>query len=369
MRKILPLIVILICGLYMNDAKAETIYPCPAGCFCLNGGEYTVVSGNEMSYCTGNGYGYTARTLGSNEGNFFACNTEILNDINFPKQGPQHPNERYYKLSEFSEVYVSWGGAYGFLKNGEFLSLSNCSDGKMIDKVFRCPHTYPYSDEGAISLSECYKYTYTNGGSTTLKEYYKPNSTSTSSGNGNADVNYDIESMKTLVTNLQSLLSQATKAAQDLETALNKAKQSTTTTTSTNSGSSSSTNTNSNSSNNSNSTSSSSTTTTSTNSSSSTTTNKNDTGTKKSLTDILNKLTLNKSATVPVGRAAVYDDGRNRGLTPLTGTAHDTINNRQINSRAATVVSESVAGRNGRDASRNDTRTESRQIDSGRLAR
>ena len=370
--------------LIMDNALAEK---CPAGCFCLNGGEYTVVGHDEKSWCTGNGYGYTARTLGSNEANFFACSTEILNDINFPKQEPQKPNERYYKLSEFSEVYFSSLGAYGFLKNGEFLSLSNCSGGsKMMDKIFRCPHTYPNSDEGAKSLYECYKYTYPNGGSTTLKEYYKPNSTSTSSGNGNAAVNYDIESMKTLVTNLQSLLSQATKAAQDLESALNKKTSGSndiqsslnnwakandnsklltaemdasvmglfgTETTQSNSSTSSSSSTATNTTTN---------TSTSNGSSKTNTTQKElDTDTKKKLTDILNKFKI-KSATVPVERAAVYDAGRSYN-------AQESINNRQINNRAATVASESVGGRNARDASRGGVRAEARQSDSGRLAR
>ena len=80
--------------------------------------------------------------------------------------------------------------------------------------MFQCPYTYPNSDQGASSLSQCFKYDMSGN-----KIYYTSSSSNSNYGN------CDIEGVSALVTNLQNALDKANKAAAELQEALNKSNQ------------------------------------------------------------------------------------------------------------------------------------------------
>lgn len=152
---LLSLTILFPLGAYAQKEK------CPAGCFCLNDGEYEL-RGNyapgETGYCSSK----TAIQFPSNWGSELYCSdTEVINDNLTTSATPQLPI--YYYLSEFSEFYTAELGGYGLL-NGNFVYFNDCNlydnMGKIqkADSIFQCPYHFPHSAEGSKSLGDCFKY-------------------------------------------------------------------------------------------------------------------------------------------------------------------------------------------------------------------
>lgn len=151
---------------------------CPAGCFCLNGGQ---------------------TESGTPQPDYRTC--EKIH----PEQNPS------------TGMYKSSYGTYGF-EDGEFVYESGSQDytdnngvyhSEKYDKVFNCPKSHPESAGGSKALTDCYKYDEAGN-----KVYYG----STNYGNCN------IDGIRATVQNLSQALS---KAAQDLQDALDKPEQNT----------------------------------------------------------------------------------------------------------------------------------------------
>ena len=137
---------------------------CPAGCFCLNDGEYErrgFYALKEGPICSES----SATIFPSNYINQFYCEVvEIINDTKEGLPGISKPNvDTYYYLSEFSEFYTGSLGGYG-LKNGDFLYFNACKlhddagQLRKADSIFQCPYHFPHSAEGSKSLGDCFKY-------------------------------------------------------------------------------------------------------------------------------------------------------------------------------------------------------------------
>ena len=129
---------------------------CPAGCFCLNDGEYESMLGYEDELCNENHA--TLLTLDPNVGMFFCSDTEILGtNMSLSSFVSTH-----YYISDFSEFYKGIFGGYGF-KDKEFIYINSCRntsiDGESkYDYIFLCPYHFPHSAEGSKSLGDCFKY-------------------------------------------------------------------------------------------------------------------------------------------------------------------------------------------------------------------
>ena len=132
---------------------------CPAGCFCLNNGEYESRY-EETRHCEMQ----PASNIPDHWESANYCDmVEIINDLSPLIEGKYHSMAgTYYHLSEFSEFYNGGLGGYG-LKNGNFMYFNNCfftdtNKATKFDLIFQCPQTFQYSDEGSKSLGDCFKY-------------------------------------------------------------------------------------------------------------------------------------------------------------------------------------------------------------------
>lgn len=111
-----------------------------------------------------------------------------------------------YNLKDYDEVWICDMGKY-YVKNGEVECRAP------LNGILACPGTYPSSEPGASSVFQCFRTT-SNG----QKEYYKtPNNTHHS-----YDGNYNTDDVNAILTSLQSALTQANSAAQNLESILKK---------------------------------------------------------------------------------------------------------------------------------------------------
>jgi len=148
----------LLC-LYNTSANART---CPTGCFCLNDGEVHTIIQEDL--CTrGGAHRLNTKTMNCNEIYTYG-DTTIIRD----KLCMHCPNCLF--VEDFSEIYVGDFGWYGY-KNNQFLygyhQAGTYATNAVTDALV-CPSTYPNSDPGASTLTQCYKYD-ANGN----KKYYK----------------------------------------------------------------------------------------------------------------------------------------------------------------------------------------------------
>lgn len=195
MKKFLSFIAIIVPVLCSGNVGATT---CPAGCFCLNNGEFNL-STNYQNFCT-----VPASKINIISSGISVCHSWISN------RDFHGPTATYY-FEDFSELYKGYFGAYGFI-NGNFVYINDCWDNAdNPNGIFQCPTTHPNSDKGAKTIFECYRIT-ANG----QKEYYTHTNTQ-----NNYSGNYDNSNINALMQNLQSALNQANTAAQNLQTALN----------------------------------------------------------------------------------------------------------------------------------------------------
>lgn len=152
------IIIVSIAWLYnANTYGGEAQKKCPAGCFCVSGGQ---ISENlDTRNICGSSFAQRVTCWGGRQSLAFGRNptTGIYKGLLACNHSVS--NATYY-LDDFYEVYKGKTGMYGF-KGNELIVMSST------DKVFNswgeagiysCPSSYPSSAEGAKSLSECYKY-------------------------------------------------------------------------------------------------------------------------------------------------------------------------------------------------------------------
>ena len=134
--------------LYNTGANAQI---CPAGCFCISGGSFIPQENMQPNYYTEVCSQVHASTPKPVPMNMAGCGRHL----NAPQVliAKDHNQNADYYFDEFSEFYDGGiGDFYGFI-NGVFTSCP--LDGNNISS---CPSKYPYSDTGANSLNQCYKY-------------------------------------------------------------------------------------------------------------------------------------------------------------------------------------------------------------------
>jgi len=150
-----------------NAYGTENMKPCAPGCFCVNNGQMRA-GDNPRNIC---GYGVAQRVpcfdtsighaFGIEEGKAWGGLLECSRDS---------PRQATYYYDEFSEVFVSSTGMYGFI--GDDLIVMPSHDVALNywgeQGIYQCPSHYPNSAAGAKTLKECYKYD-KNGN----KVYYK----------------------------------------------------------------------------------------------------------------------------------------------------------------------------------------------------
>ena len=126
---------------------------CPAGCFCLNDGEYEPLLAENVGDHICKDYHATLLTLDPNGGTYFCTDTAILGTNIL-----SHSTSTHYYISDFSEFYNDFFGGYGF-KDKEFIYINQCySSTKKYDYIFQCPYHFPHSAKGSKSLGDCFKY-------------------------------------------------------------------------------------------------------------------------------------------------------------------------------------------------------------------
>lgn len=208
MKYLFGIIAAVLC---LCDAMAEDLI-CPEGCFCLNNGH-----SSQAGY--GN-YSYSSDTIIGNQWHSDHCggHSSLITSTKNPNYNKKYQNISVvsnrnsgitadYYVEEFSEFYESDLGFYGIINNQFVYGYADS-----YYDMLPCPTSYPNSERGSSSLSQCFKYD-VNG----QKEYYKaPTNTQTSSSGIS---NIDIGTVNALVKDLQSALAKA----QALQEALNKA--------------------------------------------------------------------------------------------------------------------------------------------------
>ena len=151
--------------------------PCPAGCFCLNNGSVAADAINVIYGWAGSGYDIDqaynrvkticrmpAATFAT--GSQFVCNLtgwyEISGSVStYLICDREKYNSIYndgdnftYFMDDFSEMYNGEFGIYG-RKNNEVIYFPNSV---FFDKMYQCPVSYPISEQGAKSVSDCFTY-------------------------------------------------------------------------------------------------------------------------------------------------------------------------------------------------------------------
>lgn len=140
--------------------NADAAITCPAGCFCLQGG---MLGAPFIQETLCNSFGeYTGATRYYAES--MPC--DMVFYYNGGMIAPRRdcgydPNGVGY-VEDYSEFYRGHFGWYGFTKDThEFTWGYNLPgvywNGGIVDALM-CPETYPYSDPGAKSIKDCYRY-------------------------------------------------------------------------------------------------------------------------------------------------------------------------------------------------------------------
>lgn len=138
--------------------------PCPAGCFCLNNGRVNVRPDSSSNYdleyeFMKNECYINAATLLDPISVAENCNTagyvEIYgNKIFCSRNGDVFDNYSGYFMDEFLEIYRNHFGAYGRRGNDMVFFGTEIR----YDNIYRCPMSYPISEQGAKSISDCFTY-------------------------------------------------------------------------------------------------------------------------------------------------------------------------------------------------------------------
>lgn len=183
--------------LCLCDASANATQPCPAGCFCLKDGKYNTPP-RALDCENQHSHLIDPSTF----------NTRTYDTVQITGYRDSGITADWY-VEDFSELYESPYGLYGFKKDGEFITIRSYilynDDVQFYDYVFTCPVSHPLSEEGSDALRDCFKYD-ENGN----KIYY---------GSTNYE-NCNTDAIRTNIKNLQQAL---LDAAQDLQDALDKA--------------------------------------------------------------------------------------------------------------------------------------------------
>lgn len=228
--------------LCLCDASAAKNKSCPPGCFCIKEGRYQPGSGilnhkNTSDICKSSSYkindakhcfevpgykiegGFSSETYhlipydylyAKLEGKTYfsmkaiACTPSTTDQL-------EHENVQVlYYLGEFSDLYYSDLGSYGYIDN-QLMYFPFYSD--LID-IYACPDTFPLSNEGAKSLAECY--TYDDKGQ---QIYYTRSSLANEQSKTSTDVS--VNQVKALLEDLLISLAKVDNIATELDKVLN----------------------------------------------------------------------------------------------------------------------------------------------------
>lgn len=177
MKKFLSFIAIIASVLCGNNANAAQL-TCPAGCFCLNNGKIDGERIKVLYGWQGDHYDVTealvrvsticqgpAQTFAATAQ--FSCNITgwyeiygststylICDREKYSHYGPNNNDQFSYYMDEFSEMYNGTFGIYG-RKNNEVIYFPNSV---YYSKMYQCPVSYPISDQGAKTITDCYTY-------------------------------------------------------------------------------------------------------------------------------------------------------------------------------------------------------------------
>lgn len=185
---------------------------CAPGCFCVNNGNMPkglgtgTICGASVAHpisCSRDrkhGIAFGMGEEGKWTGESIACSRDTIS-----------PKVKYF-FDDFSELYISNTGLYGFI-NGKLITMLSIQPGSYAwgkAGVYTCPSSYPASSEGAKSVDECYKYD-KNGN----KVYYSEKRKNNKSKSHDLDA-IDVQTINTLTDDLQDLLNQVNKIASDI---------------------------------------------------------------------------------------------------------------------------------------------------------
>ena len=141
---------IMIAMLCVKDANAQQ---CAPGCFCVNNGQMPSNFSPQCSVqsqllsCGNDGYGRVW---------YFRTNGMIRGVLSCP-----HSTYANYYVDEFSEIYIGRYGMYGFRNDDLIVMPADVNYGGATtnyEGVYQCPTSYPNSDAGARTLTDCFKY-------------------------------------------------------------------------------------------------------------------------------------------------------------------------------------------------------------------
>lgn len=170
------LCVLEIAGLFLFTCKsnAEEMQTCPKNCFCIYDGKLP----KRMNMDNVCGYGVAQRMSCSDKNksvSFAYAGVEGTLSCSRDKQAE-------YYFDEFSEIYITDHGMYGFLGQ-EFITMPffNVAGYGSTVGVYQCPSSYPSSDAGAKTIFNCYKYDETG-----KKVYYTKGKIQNSQGQATA---------------------------------------------------------------------------------------------------------------------------------------------------------------------------------------
>lgn len=138
--------------LFTCKSNAEEMQNCPKGCFCIYDGKLP----KRMSMLNVCGTGYVAQRMDCDDSNKV---------VSFAYAGGAYEGklsctrDNQYYFDEFSELYITQHGMYGFLGQDlitmPFFGVTGY--GSTVG-VYQCPSSYPSSDVGAKTVFDCYKY-------------------------------------------------------------------------------------------------------------------------------------------------------------------------------------------------------------------
>ena len=150
-KSFLYLLGIMSLFVFTCKSNAEEMQTCPQGCFCIYDGK--LPKRMSMGNICGKG---VAQRMSCGDGNkvvsFAYAGVEGEVSCTRSKQAE-------YYFDEFSELYITNTGMYGFIGQ-DFITMpffGTKGYGSEVG-VYQCPSSYPVSQLGAKTIFECYKY-------------------------------------------------------------------------------------------------------------------------------------------------------------------------------------------------------------------
>ncbi len=186
-----------------SESGAEEMQTCPQGCFCIYDGKFPAKK--SMANICGHG---VAQRVSCDDANKVVSFSYAGGAYEGTLACARDKQAEYY-FDEFSELYITNTGMYGFIGQ-DLITMPFVKGYGSEFGVYQCPSSYPSSQAGAKTVFDCYKYK--DG----KKVYYTNN-------------NYENcnEALESLLANLRFSLDKVNKTAQYLQNNLNNQEQKT----------------------------------------------------------------------------------------------------------------------------------------------